>query len=63
MYSPAERPSSTRAAPAKKRSWSTAGGSSSLSVSAIGLPVFSTSTLTNSADRFSSASAILSRAT
>ena len=30
MYSPAERPSSTRAAPAKNRSWSTAGGISSL---------------------------------
>ena len=39
MYSPAERPSSTRAAPAKNRSWSTAGGSSSLAVSSRGLPV------------------------
>ena len=41
MYSPAARPSSTRAAPAKKRIWSTIGGISSLAVSAIGLPVFS----------------------
>ena len=60
MYSPDERPSSTRAAPAKNRSWSTHGGSSSVSVNAIGLPVFSHSTLTNSALRSSRASAILS---
>ena len=36
---PADLPSSIRAAPAKKRIWSTAGGISSLVVSAIGLPV------------------------
>ena len=39
MYSPADRPSRTRAAPAKKRIWSTLGGSSSLAVSPSGLPV------------------------
>ena len=43
MYSPAARPSSTRAAPAKNRIWSTIGGISSLAVSACGLPVFSDS--------------------
>ena len=41
MYSPADRPSSTRAAPAKNRIWSTIGGISSDSVSPSGLPVFS----------------------
>ena len=40
MYSPAERPSSMRAAPAKNRIWSTIGGISSDKVRAIGLPVF-----------------------
>ncbi len=60
MYSPEDRPSRTRAAPAKNLSWSTHGGSSSSSVRWIGLPVFSHSTFTNSAMRFSSASAILS---
>ena len=43
MYSPAALPSSTRAAPAKNRIWSTIGGISSLAVSACGLPVFSAS--------------------
>ena len=62
MYSAADLPSSMRAAPAKKRIWSTAGGISSLIVSAIGLPVFWLSTATNSSARDSSASAILSRA-
>ena len=41
MYSPVALPSSSRAAPAKKRSWSTIGTSSSLRVSPSGLPVFS----------------------
>ena len=41
MYSPALRPSSSRAAPAKNRIWSVAGGNSSVRVSSIGLPVFS----------------------
>ena len=41
MYSPLDRPSSTRAAPAKNRIWSTIGGISSDMVSEIGLPVFS----------------------
>ena len=62
MYSPAARPSSTRAAPAKNRSWSTIGGISSLAVRACGLPVFSDSSLTNSSARFSIASANLSSA-
>jgi hypothetical protein len=43
MYSPADLPSSTRAAPAKKRIWSTIGGISSDRVRATGLPVFSLS--------------------
>ncbi len=60
MYSPAERPSSTRAAPAKKRIWSTSGGSSSSAVRPSGLPVFSLSTRTNSSARASMASAIRS---
>ena len=41
MYSAGGPPSSTRAAPAKNRIWSTIGGISSLAVSAYGLPVFS----------------------
>src|SRR3954466_3909219 len=40
MYSALARPSSTRAAPAKKRSWSTIGGISSLAVRGNGLPLF-----------------------
>ena len=55
-------PSSTRAAPAKKRTWSIAGGSSSVLVNPSGLPVFSLSTATNSSARFSIASASLSSA-
>ena len=39
MYSPAAVPSSTRAAPAKKRIWSHIGGISSSIVSCFGLPV------------------------
>ena len=62
MYSPAERPSSIRAAPAKKRIWSTIGGISSDRVSPIGLPVFSTSAAISSSARSSNASAIFSRA-
>ncbi len=61
-YSPAARPSSTRAAPAKNRIWSTIGGISSLAVSAHGLPVFSASSLTSSSEASSIASAILSSA-
>ena len=48
MYSPVALPSSTRAAPAKKRIWSHIGGISSLSVSPFGLPVFSASISTSS---------------
>ena len=62
MYSPAERPSSIRAAPAKKRIWSTIGGISSARVSPIGLPVFSDSAAISSSARASNASAIFSRA-
>ena len=62
MYSPADLPSRTRAAPAKNRSWSTIGGTSSDAVSACGLPVFSASRRTNSSARASMASANLSRA-
>ncbi len=62
MYSPADLPSSRRAAPAKNRKWSTPIGSSSDAVSPIGLPVSFDSTRTNSSERFSSASAILSSA-
>jgi hypothetical protein len=61
-YSPLARPSSTRAAPAKNRIWSTAGGISSSMVICSGLPVFSDSTRTNSSARVSRASAILSSA-
>ena len=60
MYSPALRPSSSRAAPAKKRIWSSAGGISSLRVSSIGLPVFSHSAAMMSSARSSIASANLS---
>lgn len=60
MYSPAERPSSMRAAPAKNRIWSTIGGISSVRVSSSGLPVFSDSAAIRSSARSSNASAILS---
>ena len=62
MYSPAARPSSMRAAPAKKRIWSTMGGISSDLVRPVGLPVFSTSAAISSSARSSKASAILRRA-
>ena len=62
MYSPALRPSSTRAAPAKNLIWSTEGGISSEVVSATGLPVLRVSAATISSARFSIASANLSRA-
>jgi hypothetical protein len=62
MYSPAARPSSTRAAPAKNRIWSTIGGISSDAVTAYGLPVFSPSSRTKSSARASTASANRSRA-
>jgi hypothetical protein len=59
MYSPALRPSSTRAAPAKNRIWSTEGGISSDLVRATGLPVLRVSASTSSSARASIASAIL----
>ena len=62
MYSPADRPSRLRAAPAKNRSWSTIGGISSLAVSASGLPVFSLSRAMSSSAFASIASAIFSSA-
>ncbi len=62
MYSPAALPSSTRAAPAKKRIWSTIGGSSSDAVRASGLPVFCDSAATISSARASIASAMRSSA-
>ncbi len=62
MYSPADLPSSTRAAPAKKRIWSHIGGTSSSIVSCFGLPVFCDSISTSSSARSSNASAIRSRA-
>ena len=62
MYSPADLPSSIRAAPAKNRIWSTIGGISSEAVSPSGLPVFCDSALTNTSALASSASAIRSRA-
>ena len=61
MYSPAARPSSERAAPAKKRIWSAIGGISSLMVRPLGLPVFSASISTSRSALLSIASAIFSR--
>ena len=58
MYSPAERPSSIRAAPAKNRIWSTIGGISSDIVSPIGFPVLLDSAATRSSARDSIASAM-----
>ncbi len=62
MYSAAARPSRRRAALAKKRIWSQAGGISSLRVRATGLPVSSLSTATSSSARASMASAMRKRA-
>ena len=57
MYSAAARPSSTRAAPAKNRIWSSIGGISSERVKASGLPVLRPSAATKSSARASMASA------
>src|SRR5215469_7389375 len=57
MYSPADRPSRTRAAEAKNRSWSADGGSSSDRVSPTGFPVFLVSAAMISSARASTASA------
>ena len=62
MYSPAERPSSTRAAPAKNLIWSSICGSSSDIVNECGLPVFSHSMPTSSSPCSSITSASLSNA-
>ena len=61
MYSPPDLPSSTRAAPAKKRIWSTIGGISSDMVSPNGLPVFSHSIPASSSALSSITSASFSR--
>lgn len=60
MYSPADRPSSSRAAPAKNRIWSTIGAISSVRVRARGFPVLRHSASAISSARASTASAILS---
>jgi hypothetical protein len=62
MYSAAARPWRCRAAPAKNRIWSTAGGSSSSIVSWKGFPVFSHSARISSSPRASMASAMRKRA-
>ncbi len=62
MYSAAPSPWRLRAAPAKKRIWSTMGGISSSMVSWNGLPVFSDSARTRSSALASRASAIRMRA-
>ena len=62
MYSPLERPSSTRAAPAKNRIWSTIGGISSDIAKCGGLPVFSDSMATSSSAFSSITSASFSSA-
>ncbi len=51
-----------RAAPAKKRIWSTAGGISSEAISALGLPVLRHSASMNRSASFSSASAMRNNA-
>ena len=61
MYSPAARPSRSRAAPAKNRTWSTITGISSAIVTANGLPVFSHSARTSSSAPDSMASATRER--
>ena len=62
MYSAVARPSRCRAAPAKKRSWSTIGPISSDSVSPTGLPVFCASSSTSSGPCASTAAANASSA-
>ena len=61
MYPPDDLPSSTRAAPAKKRIWSTIGGIPS-DKSDTGFPVFSLSIATSSSAFSSITSASLSSA-
>jgi len=61
MYSPADLPSNTRAAPAKKRIWSTIGTISSAITEPKGLPVFSHSIRASSSAFASMTSASLSR--
>ena len=61
MYSPPDLPSRIRAAPAKKRIWSTIGGISSDMVSENGFPVFSHSIPASSSAFASITSASFSR--
>ena len=61
MYSAVALPSRTRAAPAKKRIWSTMGTISSDKVSEYGLPVFSDSRATRSSASASITSASRSK--
>ena len=61
MYSPPDLPSSTRAAPAKNRIWSTIGAISSDIVEPNGLPVFSHSIRASSSALASITSASRSR--
>jgi hypothetical protein len=61
-YSPADRPWSMRAAPAKKRIWSTIGGISSDMVRPMGFPVLRDSACTSSSALASKPSAIRSSA-
>ena len=61
-YSAVALPCRWRAAPAKKRIWSTIGGISSARVTATGFPVFCVSTRTRSSARASMASAMRKRA-
>ena len=58
VLAPRRGPSSMRAAPAKKRIWSTAGGISSAAISALGLPVLRHSASMKRSASFSSASAM-----
>ena len=57
MYSPADLPSSTRAAPAKNRIWSTIGGISSAMVTWLGLPVLRPSAATRTSAALCTSSA------
>ncbi len=57
MYSPADLPSRTLAAPAKNRIWSSIGGISSAIVTWWGLPVLRPSAATRSSAAFSTSSA------
>ena len=61
-YSPTDRPSSSRAAPAKNRTWSSVGGISSVSTTRRGFPVSRTSRAPSSSACAASRSAAVSSA-